>query len=147
MEHLDTTCSVAELATPIFVVQRDATMSIIVPLAMFSVNRRSLGVEMGAPWHLHKAMFEKSGVIVRSSNYSLYGDMSARVMKTLGGFTPDLEVYSIDEAFLSLRGFESMLDAHARDLRRTVIQWTGIPVSVGIGPTKILAKVANLLLG
>jgi DNA polymerase V len=108
-----------------------------------SNEAKALGVEMGAPWHLHKATFEKIGVIVRSSNYSLYGDMSARVMKTLGGFTPDMEIYSIDEAFLSLSGFEGVLASHANEMRRTVLQWTGIPVSVGIAPTKILAKVAN----
>src|SRR4051812_43996641 len=69
--------------------------------------------------------------------------MSARVMSTIAGFTPDLEIYSIDEAFLGLGGFEARLDCHARALRRTVLQWTGIPVSVGIAPTKTLAKVAN----
>jgi DNA polymerase V len=64
-------------------------------------------------------------------------------MRTLAGFTPDLEIYSIDEAFLGLAGFELRLESHARDLRRTVLQWTGIPVSVGIASTKTLAKVAN----
>ena len=108
-----------------------------------SNEAKALGVEMGAPWHLHKAMYEKNGIIVRSSNYSLYGDMSARVMSTLRGFTPNLEIYSIDEAFLSFAGFEATLDAHARSIRQTVLQWTGIPVSVGIAPTKILAKIAN----
>jgi DNA polymerase V len=63
----------------------------------------------------------------------------------LSNFTPNLEIYSIDEAFLSLAGFEVRLEAHARELRRTVLQWTGIPVSVGIAPTKTLAKVANRL--
>src|SRR5262249_19031280 len=87
--------------------------------------------------------FERNGVIVRSSNYSLYGDMSARVMKILASATPNIEIYSIDEAFLGLRGFEDRLEAHARTLRATVMQWTGIPVSIGIAPTKILAKVAN----
>ena len=69
--------------------------------------------------------------------------MSARVMKVLSRFTPDLEIYSIDEAFLSLAGFEDRLETHARELRRAVMRWTGIPVSVGIAPTKMLAKVAN----
>ena len=108
-----------------------------------SNEAKALGVEMGAPWHLHRAKFEREGIIVRSSNYTLYGDMSARVMRTLAGFTPDLEIYSIDEAFLSFAGFERRLESHARDLRNTVIQWTGIPVSVGIAHTKTLAKVAN----
>ena len=74
---------------------------------------------------------------------TLYGDMSARVMQVLGRFTPDLEIYSIDEAFLGLAGFESRLETHGAELRRTVLQWTGIPVSVGIARTKTLAKVAN----
>jgi DNA polymerase V len=110
-----------------------------------SNEAKALGVEMGAPWHLCRESFRKTGVVVRSSNYTLYGDMSARVMRVLSNFTPNLEIYSIDEAFLSLVGFEARCEAHARDLRRTVQQWTGIPVSVGIAPTKTLAKVANRL--
>jgi DNA polymerase V len=110
-----------------------------------SNEAKALGIEMGAPWHLNRTKFERHGVIVRSSNYTLYGDMSRRVMSTLGGFTPDLEIYSIDEAFLGLGGFEPRLEPHARELRATVLQWTGIPVSVGIAPTKTLAKVANRL--
>jgi DNA polymerase V len=98
---------------------------------------------MGAPWHLHREKFERHGVVIRSSNYTLYGDMSARVMQVLSNFTPNLEIYSIDEAFLGLHGFETHLAPHAAELRRTVLQWTGIPVSVGIAPTKTLAKVAN----
>jgi DNA polymerase V len=108
-----------------------------------SNEAKALGIEMGAPWHLNRATFERHGVIIRSSNYTLYGDMSARVMQVLGRFTPDLEIYSIDEAFLGLAGFESRIEAHAAELRRTVLQWTGIPVSVGVAPTKTLAKVAN----
>ncbi len=108
-----------------------------------SNEAKALGIAMGEPWHVCRKRVDTQGVIVRSSNYTLYGDMSARVMRTLAGFTPELEVYSIDEAFLDLRGFGSRLDAHARELRRTVLQWTGIPVSVGIAATKTLAKVAN----
>ena len=109
-----------------------------------SNEAKALGVEMGAPWHLHKKRFEEVGVVVRSSNYTLYGDMSARVMRVLADFTPELEIYSIDEAFLDLRGIDG-LEAHAQRLRATVGQWTGIPVSVGVAPTKVLAKVANRL--
>ena len=94
---------------------------------------------------LCRESFRKAGVVVRSSNYTLYGDMSGRVMRVLSNFTPNLEIYSIDEAFLSLAGFDARCEAHARELRRTVLQWTGIPVSVGIAPTKTLAKVANRL--
>jgi DNA polymerase V len=83
-------------------------------------------------------------VQVFSSNYTLYGDMSQRVMETLEQFSPDLEVYSIDEAFLSLGDFERRnLTEYGRQIRRTVKQWTGIPVSVGIAETKTLAKIAN----
>jgi DNA polymerase V len=108
-----------------------------------SNEAKALGIEMGAPWHLCRDRFAKEGVIVRSSNYTLYGDMSGRVMSVLRGFTPKLEIYSIDEAFLSLTGFDKRLEDHVRELRRTVLRWTGIPVSVGIAPTKLLAKVAN----
>ena len=108
-----------------------------------SNEAKALGIQMGAPWHLNREMFEREGVIIRSSNYTLYGDMSGRVVKCLRGFTPELEVYSIDEAFLGLAGFENRLAEHAATLRQTVLQWTGIPVSVGIATTKTLAKVAN----
>lgn len=108
-----------------------------------SNEAKALGIGMGDPWHLNKAKFSKHGVIVRSSNYTLYGDLSARVMTVLRTFTPDLEVYSIDEAFLSLEGFDQRLEPHCKELRRAVLQWTGIPVSVGIAPTKTLAKAAN----
>lgn len=108
-----------------------------------SNEAKALGIEMGAPWHLNRELFERERVVIRSSNYTLYGDMSGRVMNVLSRFTPDLEVYSIDEAFLGLDGFGSRLHEHASDLRHTVHQWTGIPVSVGIAPTKTLAKVAN----
>ena len=108
-----------------------------------SNEAKALGIEMGDAWHLARSRFAGAGVIVRSSNYALYGDMSARVAEILRRFTPSLEIYSIDEAFLDLDGFGARLDGHARDLRATVLQWTGIPVSVGIAPTKTLAKLAN----
>lgn len=108
-----------------------------------SNEAKALGIEMGAPWHLIRGQYARSGLVVRSSNYTLYGDMSARVMRVLSDFTPDLEIYSIDEAFLGFAGFESRLEAHARQLRATALQWTGIPVSVGIAATKTLAKAAN----
>lgn len=108
-----------------------------------SNEAKALGIEMGEPWFMCRERVDTQGVIVRSSNYTLYGDMSARVMRVLEEFTPELEVYSIDEAFLGLAGFEGRLEAHGRAMRETVIQWTGIPVSVGIGPTKTLAKLAN----
>ena len=108
-----------------------------------SNEAKALGIDMGVPWHLFRRRFEEQGVIVRSSNYTLYGDMSARVMRVLADFTPRLEVYSIDEAFLDVAGDVAELEGLAQRLRQTVVQWTGIPVSVGIAPTKVLAKVAN----
>lgn len=107
-----------------------------------SNEAKALGIGMGDPWHLNKDKFAKHGVIARSSNYTLYGDLSSRVVSVLREFTPELEVYSIDEAFLCFEGFRHLED-HARNLRATVLQWTGIPVSVGIAPTKTLAKAAN----
>ncbi|MFC2131878.1 Y-family DNA polymerase, partial [Bacteroidota bacterium] len=86
------------------------------------------------------------GVAVFSSNYTLYGDMSERVMTTLEKFSPDVEIYSIDEAFLNLRGFEHEdLTEYGKKIRNTVRKWTGLPVSVGIAETKTLAKIANRL--
>lgn len=111
-----------------------------------SNEAKALGVDMGAPWHLYRGRFEQLGVIVRSSNYTLYGDMSARVMAVLADFASEVEVYSIDEAFLNVGDLPAgELMPWARRLRETVVQWTGIPVSVGIAPTKVLAKVANRL--
>lgn len=104
---------------------------------------KRLGIPMGAPAHEHKEVFRRNGVVVLSSNYALYGDMSARVMETLRPNVPAMEVYSIDEAFLALEGWQGV--EFARELRARVRQWTGIPVSIGIGPTKTLAKIANRL--
>lgn len=108
-----------------------------------SNEAKALGIPMGEAWHVCQQRVRTDGVIVRSSNYTLYGDMSRRVMGILGQFTPDLEIYSIDEAFLSLAGFEGRIEDHCRKLRETVLQWTGIPVSVGVARTKTLAKLAN----
>lgn len=104
---------------------------------------KQLGVPMGAPAHEHQETFFKNGVVVMSSNYSLYGDMSARVMETLRLHVPSMEVYSIDEAFLEFEDWQGA--EFARELRAKVRQWTGIPVSIGIGATKTLAKLANRL--
>ena len=109
-----------------------------------SNEAKALGIGMGAPEFQIRPLLRAHRVQVFSSNYTLYGDMSQRVMETLEQFCPDLEVYSIDEAFLSLVGFErSNLTEYGRQIRRTVKQWTGIPVSVGIAETKTLAKIAN----
>ena len=111
-----------------------------------SNEAKALGIGMGVPEFQIRPLLRTHQVEVFSSNYTLYGDMSQRVMETLEQFCPDLEVYSIDEAFLSLVGFERRnLTDYGRQIRRTVTQWTGIPVSVGIAETKTLAKLANRL--
>ena len=108
-----------------------------------SNEAKALGIKMGSPAFKNRELFEKHGVKVYSSNYSLYGDMSCRVMSSLAGFVPDMEIYSIDEAFLLLNKLPGQPDSFARDIRKNVFKWTGIPVSIGIGPTKTLAKIAN----
>jgi len=111
-----------------------------------SDEAKALGFAMGDPYHLHREKLTSHGVAVFSSNYALYGDMSRRVMDTLSTFTPEIELYSIDEAFLNLAGFERRgLADYARLIRATVRRNTGIPVSIGVGPTKTLAKIANYL--
>ncbi len=109
-----------------------------------SNEAKALGIPMGTPVFKCRKVIEKNHVAVFSSNYSLYGDMSARVMETLHRFTPDVEVYSIDEAFVNLSGLSRYApDQIGHRIRKTVTQWTGIPVSIGIAHTKTLAKVAN----
>ena len=109
-----------------------------------SQEAKALEIPMGVPAFMYKALFKKYSVTVLSSNFSLYLDMSQRVMKTLERFCPSIEVYSIDEAFLLLEmAPPEKLVALAHEIRRTVLQWTGIPVSIGIASTKTLAKVAN----
>jgi DNA polymerase V len=111
-----------------------------------SAEAKACTIPMGAPFFKVRELIQKHDVHVFSSNYTLYGDMSARVMKTLAQFTPELEIYSIDEAFMDLRGFENHdLKKLGKEIRQTVFQYTGIPVSVGIAPTKVLAKVANTI--
>ncbi len=113
-----------------------------------SGEAKALGIGMGQPVFKCRDIIEKHGVLVFSSNYTLYGNMSERVMNTLSQFTPEMEIYSIDEAFLNLSGCDHLgkhgdLTEYARHICATVKQWTGIPVSIGIGRTKTLAKVAN----
>lgn len=111
-----------------------------------SNEAKALGIAMGAPAFKLKSDFNRHGVRVFSSNYALYADMSDRVMSVLGMLTPDLEIYSQDEAFLLLTGeTPSAMEERARHIRATIRQWTGIPVSIGLAPTKTLAKVANKL--
>ena len=104
---------------------------------------KRMGVPFGEPFFKLKKFMETRQVAVFSSNYTLYGDMSRRVMECLEGFAPEMEVYSIDEAFLSLRNMTMDPREYGGRIRSTVLQWTGIPVSVGMAPTKTLAKLAS----
>lgn len=114
-------------------------------IVALSPELKKLGVKRGTPaFKINKYLIKKFDIRFFSSNYTLYGDMSARVMKTLTQFTPELEIYSIDEAFLSLTGFDHLnLTDYGKEIKKMVKKWTGLPVSVGIGPSKTLAKVAN----
>lgn len=107
-----------------------------------SAESKALGIPMGAPFFQIEKMLRQHGGVALSSNYALYGDISARVMSVLAGFSPDQEVYSIDECFLGLEGFRD-LSAMGQDIREKVRQWTGLPVCVGIASSKTLAKLAN----
>ncbi len=110
-----------------------------------SNEAKALGIPMGAPAFQYEELFKKSSVNVFSSNYELYGDMSRRVMNTLATFSPEIEIYSIDECFMKFNGFEEFFDlpSYGVQMGRTIRQNTGIPVSIGFAPTKALAKVAN----
>ncbi|WP_276504419.1 Y-family DNA polymerase [Terrimonas pollutisoli] len=113
-----------------------------------SDEAKKLGVEMAGPYFMAKPLIKKHNVAVFSSNYNLYGDLSWRVMETLRTIVgkQNVEVYSVDEAFLDLSIFPvEDLPSIAKDIRETVEQWTGIKVSVGVAPTKVLAKLANRL--
>lgn len=107
-----------------------------------SSESKLLGVKMAQPIQHFQHLVEQHGIHVFSSNYTLYGDMSWRVTEVLRMFSPLVEVYSIDESFLLLDGFDDLI-GYARKIRATVRQWTHIPTCVGIGPTKTLAKLAN----
>ena len=109
-----------------------------------SDEAKDLQLPFGAPIFKWDGFCKANNISVLSSNYPLYGDMSARVMKILEQFSPDIEVYSVDEAFLQLKGFDNYnLSNYATDIRNRILQWTGIPTCVGIAPTKALSKVAN----
>ncbi|WP_412987118.1 Y-family DNA polymerase [Pontimicrobium sp. IMCC45349] len=109
-----------------------------------SDEAKTLGLPMGAPIFKWEGFCKANGIQVFSSNYPLYGDMSARVMKILEQFTPDVEVYSIDESFLEFKGFDYIHhEEYGLQIRKRVLKWTGIPTCVGIAPTKALSKVAN----
>jgi len=109
-----------------------------------SNEAKALGIPMGAPAFEFIKTFEQHNIHVFSSNYALYGDMSSRVMKLLSEFTPEIEIYSIDEAFLKFSGFDFYsLEEIGKEMKHKVTKGTGIPISIGIAPTKALSKVAN----
>ncbi len=109
-----------------------------------SNEAKALGIKMGEPYFKAKDIIVKNKVEVFSSNYSLYGDLSRRVMRTLKRFNSEIEVYSIDEAFIDLSNFPDLeIEKVGKEIRETVLQWTGIPTSIGIAKTKTLSKVAN----
>lgn len=110
-----------------------------------SAEAKNIGIPFAAPYFKCRKLAEAHNTAVFSSNYALYADMSQRVMSVLSIFSPEVEVYSIDEAFLSLTGTRGSLHDYGTVIRNTVVQWTGVPVSVGIGTTKTLAKAAARL--
>lgn len=108
-----------------------------------SAEVKALGIKMGTPWFQMQDTARKHGIVAFSSNYALYADLSNRMMAVLAQFSPDQEVYSIDECFLGLDGMTMDLVTYAQLIRQRVRQWVGIPVCVGIASTKTLAKLAN----
>lgn len=109
---------------------------------------KALGVKMGTPWFKMKDLAREHHIQAFSSNYTLYGDMSNRVVQILRDFSPDTEVYSIDESFLRIETVTHLYGgavAMGHQMRERIKQWTGLPVCVGVGPTKTLAKFANHL--
>ncbi len=109
-----------------------------------SSEAKAIGIKMGEPYFKAKKMITENNVCVFSSNYSLYGDISRRVMKTLKHFVPEIEIYSIDEAFLNLSDVpDDEVLKFGKKIRDTVLQWIGIPTSIGIATTKTLSKIAN----
>jgi len=109
-----------------------------------STEAKALGIKMGEPYFKAERIVKENDVKIFSTNFALYGDISRRVMKTLKQFSPQMEIYSIDEAFLDLTSVknENLLE-HGREIRKTILKWTGIPTSIGIATTKTLSKAAN----
>ncbi|NMM80894.1 DNA polymerase V subunit UmuC [Acidovorax sp. SRB_14] len=108
-----------------------------------SNEAKALGIKMGAPWYQLRHLEETEGLVALSANFTLYGDLSDRMMSLAAGLGPVQEVYSIDESFIGLLGVRGDLTQRCRDVRSRIHQWVGIPCCVGVGPTKTLAKLAN----
>ena len=111
-----------------------------------STEAKTLGIKMGEPYFKVERIVKENDVKIFSTNFALYGDISRRVMKTLKQFSPQMEIYSIDEAFLDLTSVknENLLE-HGHEIRKTILKWTGIPTSIGIATTKTLSKAANYI--
>ena len=111
-----------------------------------STEAKVLGIKMGEPYFKVKKIVKENNVKIFSTNFPLYGDISRRVMKTLRQFAPQMEIYSIDEAFLDLSSIKDQdLLEHGYEIRKTILKWTGIPTSIGIAKTKTLSKTANYI--
>ena len=110
-----------------------------------SNEAKALGSKMGAPWFEIEHLAESAGLVALSANFTLYGDMSDRMMSIAAGLGPHQEVYSIDESFIDLAGVRGDLTARSRAVRERIDQWIGIPCGIGIGSTKTLAKLANFI--
>jgi DNA polymerase V len=108
-----------------------------------SEEAKAIGIKMGQPVFEYQGLILKHKVHVYSSNFGLYGDISRRVMSILSQFTPDIEIYSIDEAFLNLDGISANTEEYCREIKARVKKWVGVPVSIGIGLSKTLAKAAT----
>lgn len=109
-----------------------------------SAEAKALGIKMAGAWHKMSDFAREHGVVACSSNYPLYANMSDRVVSVLRDYSPSIEVYSIDESFVDLKGFTHLnLTDYGQHMRERIAQWVGLPVCVGIGPTKTLAKLAN----
>ena len=110
-----------------------------------SNEAKALGVQMGAPWFQIRHLQESAGLVALSANFALYGDMSDRMMSLAAGLGHRQEVYSIDESFVDLTGIRGDLTHRSHRVRERILQWTGVPCGIGIGPTKTLAKIANFI--
>ena len=110
-----------------------------------SNEAKAIGVKMGQPWFQCREFEKQHGLVALSANFALYGDMSDRMMTVAASFAPRQEMYSIDESFLDFTGVQGDLVPICRTMRERILQWTGIPCGVGLGPTKTLAKLANYI--
>ena len=110
-----------------------------------SNEAKELGIKMGAPWFQIRHLEKTAGLVALSANFTLYGDMSDRMMTLAAGLGPTQEIYSIDESFIGLHGVRGDLTRRAHIIRDRILRWTGIPCGIGIAPTKTLAKLGNFI--